>query len=116
MSLSKGIIPASRAGRRRFDKAAHADDLTLKSRSVVPGIESVEVGITADPLLYVLDMNDAEGPVRSSLPCLRTEKKNGDEGHQDQDDHRHFQQRHPFLQTLPGGGDPPVRTGREFIL
>ena len=78
-SLAEAVDAITRAGRRGFDEAAQADDLIFQARHRGPRRIAVEIRVTSNGLLDVLNVNDAERAVRTPLPRLSTEKQSGDQ-------------------------------------
>ena len=78
-SLAISVDAIARTGRHGFDEATQPDELIFQARDCGPRRVAVEIRVTSNGLLDVLNVNDAERAVRSPLPRLSTEKQSGDQ-------------------------------------
>ena len=93
------IGTGSRAGRRFFNKQAGPNDEGFPASTCYRTAwgDVVHVGIGANCLLHVANVEYAACAVRASLPCAGADEEDRDEGEQDKDDDRQFEEGHAGL-------------------
>lgn len=72
VSGAEAVGSTRRTKRRALNETPHSDDFGLQARRVVSVAEAIKIRIAADAFLDGLDVNDANRPVRTALPCPRS--------------------------------------------
>ena len=97
-----GICGVGAGASRGFGDVARSSDNVRECTSIA-GSFVLHVLVTANRLLDVAEVEDTSGTVRTLLPGAGTDEEDRDEGEQDEDDDRQFEEGHTGL-ALDGGG------------
>ncbi len=92
-----GVGTVSGAGRCVRHERVGADQNAgqgARRRNGVSGVEAVHVAVGANRLLNIADVHDAAGAVGTLLPGACADEEDRDEGEQDKDDDRQFEEGH----------------------